>query len=318
MTTAFDTNRSYLRHRWQSLGHRTILAHICSYFAYLVTAWIGLQLAIANGVSPIWPASGVALAMVLYFGPQMSIAIFAANLSLQLLGNDIVRPLWVNCAFALAAAAEPLISTVILRRWFDFDTRLPRLRDLALLALIGAPVGPLLSSLLAALTLYGSGAVSRYEFLPTLETFWFGDAGGIIMLAGPLLVWLRRDFALPAALRLRQLIEAIAILVIASILPLGLPASIIRTLGSDPDALAFLSFPLIAWASIRLDMKISMAITLLISIEAIATSHWSSGLFQRADPGHVLFNIQLFVLSLNATNQLLRDWHDRNGRRRSN
>ncbi|HVJ35215.1 MAG TPA: ATP-binding protein [Terriglobia bacterium] len=305
MTTAFDTNRSYLRHRWHSLGQRAIIAHVCSYFAYLATAWIGLQLAVANGVSPIWPASGVALAMVLHFGPQISIAIFAANLSLPLLGIDIARPLWVSCAFALAAAAEPLISAVILRRWFGFDARLLRLRDLAALALIGGPVGPLFSSVLAVLTLYGSGALPWHEFLPTLETFWFGDAGGIIMLAGPLLVWLQWDLALPAAQRLRQLIEAVAILVIASILPLGLPASIIRTLGSDPDALAFLSFPLIAWASIRLDMKISMAITLLISVEAIATSHWSSGLFQRADPGHVLFNIQLFVLSLNATNQLL-------------
>ncbi|HVI91166.1 MAG TPA: ATP-binding protein [Dongiaceae bacterium] len=305
MTTAFDTSRSYLRHRWQDLGQRAILAHVGSYFAYLVTAWIGLQLAPPNGVSPIWPASGIALAMVLHFGPQMAIPIFAANLSLPLLGIDIVRPFWVVCAFAIGAAAEPLISAIILRRWFGFDPRLLRLRDLALLALIGGPVGPLFSSMLAVLTLHESGALPWHDFLATQETFWFGNTGGIIMLAGPMLVWLRRDLALPAARRLRQLLEALAILVIASILPLGLPAPIIHALGSDPDALAFLSFPLIAWASIRLEMKISMAITLLISIEAIATAHWSSGLFQRADPSHVLFNIQLFVLSLNATNQLL-------------
>jgi len=281
------------------------LAQAASYLFYLATGWIGLQLALRSGVSPVWPASGVALAMVLFFGPQVSAAIFLGNLTLQFIGPGADRPLWAILAFAIGAALEPLISAGILKRYCGFDSRLGRLRDLALLAVIGAPSGPLVSSLISILTLYAVGSVPPEGFLPALETFWFGNAGGIIMLTAPLLAWLQPGTDRAGAKSLGWVVEAAAIFIITATLPLGLPIALLHILDSDPDSLAFLLFPLIAWASIRLDMTVSMAITLLISIEAIAAAHWSFGLFRRFDSVPVLFNIQLLVLSLNATNQML-------------
>src|SRR5262245_16534354 len=107
MTTAFGIGRGDLRHHWQGLGHRALIAHVSSYLAYLAAAWIGLQLALANGVSPVWPASGVALAAVFFFGPQVAIAIFAANLTLQFIGPGAERPIWAILAFSIGASLEP-------------------------------------------------------------------------------------------------------------------------------------------------------------------------------------------------------------------
>ncbi|HWT99590.1 MAG TPA: ATP-binding protein, partial [Terriglobales bacterium] len=305
MTTAFGIGRSQWRRHWQGLGSHALLVQAASYLFYLATGWIGLQLALHSGVSPVWPASGVALAMVLFFGPQVSVAIFLGNLTLQFIGQGAERPLWAILAFAIGAALEPLISAGILKRYCGFDSRLGRLRDLALLAVIGAPSGPLISSLISILTLYTVGSVPRDGFLLALETFWFGNTGGIIMLTAPLLAWLQPGTDRTSPRHFGWVLEAAAILVITATLPLGLPVALLHILDSDPDSLAFLLFPLIAWASIRLDMTVSMAITLLISIEAIAAAHWSFGLFQRFNSGPVLFNIQLLVLSLNATNQML-------------
>jgi PAS domain S-box-containing protein len=305
MTTALGIGRGQRRQQWQGLGFHALLAYAVSYFSYLVTGWIGLQLALGSGVSPVWPASGIALAMIFFFGPQVSIAIFAASLTMQLVGAAADRPIWAALAFAVAGTIEPLISAGILRRFCGFDSRMLRLRDLALLAVIGAPIGPLFSSLISVSTLYAIGKVSQSDFLTALETFWFGNAGGIIMLTAPLLAWLQPSARRAAPGHFGWIIEATAILLITATLPLGVPLSFLRLLDSDPDALAFLLFPLIAWASIRLEMNVSMAITLLISIETIATAHWSLGLFQRTSSGSVLFNIQLLVLSLNATNQML-------------
>jgi len=307
MTLIADAGRSFLRHSRKNLGHQAAVTYAFAYLSYVVTGWLGLQLAFANGVSPVWPASGAALAMVLCFGPRVSIAIFLGNLTIQYFSVTRGLPVWACLSLALGSVLEPLSSAFILRRWCGFDSRLLRPRDIAMLAIIGGPTGSFLNALLAVSALCTSGAQSWQEFLPDLETFWFGNAGGIIMLAAPLLVWLQPmpDDGLSRPAQPRRVIEAMAVFFLLAILPLGLPSSLLRAMEADPDAIAFLCFPLIAWASIRFDLRLSTAITLLISIEAIATAHWSLGLFRRIDSTHVLFNIQLFVLSLNATNQLL-------------
>lgn len=307
MTLIALAGRGLLRRSHGNLNHQALIAHAITYLSYVLAGWLGLQLAFANGVSPVWPASGVALAMVLHFGPRVSAAIFLANLTVQYFAVAHGLPAWVNLLIAGAAVIEPLISALILRRWCGFDSRLLRPRDIAMLAIIGGSAGPIVNSTLAVFAFYGGGILTWLQVLPNVATFWFGNAGGIIMLAAPLLVWLQPapDDGLWRPVQARRLAEAAVIFCLLSALSLGLPISILRSAEAAPDAVAFLCFPLIAWASIRLDLRLSTAVTLLISIEAIATAHWSSGLFRWTDPTHHLFNIQLFVLSLNATNQLL-------------
>jgi PAS domain S-box-containing protein len=307
MISIAEPQRQSLRHQWSVFWRLPWKSFVIGYLAYILAARIGLSLAIPDGASPVWPASGVALALLLRVDRRMAIAIFAANLSVQFFWAPAALPLWGALLMAAGAAIEPLVSVMILQRWCNFDKQLMRLRDIALLALVGAPIGALLNSILATLTLCGSGAVDWHFFSACLETFWFGNVGGIIMLTAPLLAWTAPQMTRGAARPWRpaRLSEAVAILMLLSLLPLGLPVSNLHSLKADPDAIAFLCFPLIAWASIRLDFKLSTAITFLVSVESIATARWSVGLFRHADPDEILIIIQLFVLSLSATNQLL-------------
>ncbi len=296
-----------LRRQWSAFCRLPWISFALAYVAYIAAARIGLLLILPNGVSPVWPASGVALAVLLRVDLRMAWAIFAANLTVQFVWAPAALPIWGTLLMGAGAALEPLVSAAILRKWCRFDNRLLCLHDIVTLAVIGAPIGSLLNSLLAALTLCGAGAIDWHLFLVCLETFWFGNVGGILMLTVPILAWTepQRNGTASQKWHPRKLAEAGAILALLSLLPLGLPISALRALMVDPDAIAFLCFPLIAWASLRLDLKLSTAITFLISVESIAAARWSSGLFRQAGPDEILFIIQLFVLSLNATNQLL-------------
>jgi PAS domain S-box-containing protein len=307
MTADILSGHGLQRQRLDAHWQHPWVALAITYVSYLAAARIGLSLVLPDGISPVWPASGVALAMVLRFGNKVAIAVFAANLTVQILWAPPALPIWAFLLFALGAALEPLISGQILKKWCRFDSRLPRLHDIVMLAIIGAPAGSLLNSLLAAVTYCASGLLAWAQFLACLETFWFGNAGGILILAVPLLAWMPSPdgYAITRTRRPRRFAEATAISVLLALLPLGLPISILHSLKADPDAIAFLCFPLIAWASIRLDLKLSTLITFLVSVESIATARWPNGLFWQTDPDEVLFIIQLFVLSLNATNQLL-------------
>jgi integral membrane sensor domain MASE1 len=307
MISVAEPERQSLRRQWNAFWRLPWRSFVTGYFAYIVAARIGLSLSIPDGASPVWPASGVALALLLRVDNRMALAIFAANLTQQLIWTPAALPIWAAVLMAASAAMEPLVSAIILQRWCNFDKRLLRLRDIAVLALVGAPLGALLNSVLATFTLCASGALSWHLFSACLETFWFGNVGGIIMLAAPILAWTEPQMKDRPTTQWRptRLSEAAVILTLLSLLPLGLPISALHSFRADPDAIAFLCFPLIAWASIRLDLRLSTAITLLVSAESIATARWSVGLFHQADPDEILIIIQLFVLSLCATNQLL-------------
>lgn len=303
MSTGAHIGRGIWRKYGIGLGRQTYIAWIVTYLAYVVAARIGQSLILPSGVSPIWPASGVALAMVLRYGPAASIAVFAGNITNSLIGLDYI---WVTLLLAFAAALEPLVSSTLLRRWFDFDSRLLRVRDIVMLMVVGAPSGSLIASLLSVMAIANRTPLSWDQLFHILETFWFGNAGGILMLTTPLLVWMQRPMS--ALVKLDDpscFIEAVVIFVLLLSLVLELPFSTAPAFDTNPHAIAFLCFPLIAWASIRLDLRLSTAIAFLASVEAIMAAHWSIGLFRQAEPADILFNIQLFVLSLNVTNQLL-------------
>ncbi len=277
--------------------------YLITYIAYVIGSKVGLMLAIANGISPVWPASGIALAMMLHYGYRIAPAIFIAGLTEQFFWTSDPLPLWFSLASPIGATLEPIIATYLLRRFTAFDPALPRFRDVVTLVLVGAPIGPLLNGLFTITLFCFGGAIAWSQFKPAVETFWFGNAGGVLMMTTVILVWLQ---GLPRRDQISaQLAEASVILLMLAGILLGLPYVDILRAVDDPDPIAFLCFPLIAWASIRLDLRLSCIATLLVAVAAIIATRVGTGAFLYASQETALFVIQLFILSLNVTNQLL-------------
>src|SRR5262249_4027625 len=121
--------------------------YLLTYASYLIATKIGVMLALPDIISPVWPASGVALAMTLHFGNLAGIAVFAAFLTPQMFWPPFPTPLGASLGAALSATVEPMLSAYLLRRFAAFDPALPRFRDVVNLMLFGASIGPLLNSL---------------------------------------------------------------------------------------------------------------------------------------------------------------------------
>src|SRR5260370_13411910 len=129
--------------------------------AYFVAARIGLEYAVTNPViSTVWPASGIALAVVLLGGlrllPAVFIGAFAVNCSIH-------GAITVSAITGLGNSLEVLLGTLLLRRVLDFDVRVSRLRDVVCLIVVAATMAPLPAALLGPLTpaLFGGPAGPR-------------------------------------------------------------------------------------------------------------------------------------------------------------
>ncbi|MET1028563.1 MAG: MASE1 domain-containing protein, partial [Dongiaceae bacterium] len=279
------------------------LPFLLTYVLYLVGFRIGQMLALPGSISPVWPASGLALAMVLQFGNRVGFAIFAACLTGQLLWQHLGIPIWLASIIPLGATAEPLLAAYLLRRFSAFDPALPRFRDIVALILLGAPVSTLLNSLYTVAALAAVGSIPWPNYTVTATVFWFGNAGGVLMMSTAMLVWLRP--ATRGRFTSAALIETGIILALLSAIILGMPHIDLFQPPASQDPVAFLCFPLIAWASIRLELRLSTLITLLVAAETIIAARLGTGVFSAAGPDVALFFIQLFILSLNVTNQLL-------------
>ena len=155
--------------------------------AYFLGARLGLFLkASYGGVTPIWPPSGLAVAVLLVRGwrywPMVVIGEFCTALYLQ-------QPPLAGLVGGLAQLVEViLVVRLVTPRAVLGITRSGR--SVLQFAALGVLVPPLVSAAIGTSMLHLLGYLDRAEFLSGFVTWWLGDAIGILVLA-PFLVGLK-------------------------------------------------------------------------------------------------------------------------------
>lgn len=152
---------------------------------YLGAARIGLDLPVADGViTPVWIPTGIALAALLLFGyrlwPGVAIGAFAAN--------AIDLPIETAAGIALGNTLEAVVATYLLRR-IGFDTALERTRDVLAFGLVGAVIATGVAATNGVTFLYLAGIRSDAEIASAWLLWWFGDLIGALIVAPALMVW---------------------------------------------------------------------------------------------------------------------------------
>ncbi len=149
-------------------------------FGYFLFGLAGLQMQSAQaGVTPVWPASGFAFAMVYWFGLRQAVALLPAMLALGwLLGLS----LQVVVIAALGSMLEAVLPVALLRR-LDFDPRLRQLRDALSFVVLGAVLGPLFSATLGGLAMYLFGD-NGLGLLRLWLLWWLGNSLGLLLVGG--------------------------------------------------------------------------------------------------------------------------------------
>ncbi len=264
---------------------------------YYLSARVGLLFAVQDlGVSPVWPAAGLALAAVLVLGvrewPVILVLIFVANLLPGQFEDNPWRDWPISLGDAVVTTGEAMLAAWLVHRVAgpgDFLARAGSVFRFTGAVLIACMIGALAAAFWAGLI--GRGQASDLDQLWFI--FWVGDCAGMLLVAPLVLSWFwspgrRLDQAQRAEFALALLTSALITLLVFRSSPDDV------FLASTP----FLIFPVLLWGAYRLHRR--HAVTLVAASTAIAVWGTFNGRGPFAD-GSVtasLVLLQLYVCAI--------------------
>ncbi|MEN8178653.1 MAG: diguanylate cyclase [Pseudomonadota bacterium] len=212
---------------------------------YFLAGVIGLTVQTAyNGITPIWPASGIAFAALFLFGVRLWPAIILAMLGLALFAGI---PFYVALAAGIGSVLEAVVPVLILRQK-QFNGNLNRLNNVLLFVAFAVFLGPVFSA---------TAGVSAFTIHQSLEPdatlwlwafWWLGNSIGVLMVGSAILIWK----AAPVGKTPNKTIGKKALLVltvIASFTSMAINTYPLSTL------ILFFMFPLIVFAATHYSMR---------------------------------------------------------------
>ena len=281
--------------RAQQLSYRYALQLAIVFALYFGAGKLGLAIPFTSfNVSPIWPAAGIATAAVLIWGIQIAPAIAFAAFLVNFLTPI---PTSASVAIGLGNAFSAVVAGYLLRR-SDFQTSLPRLRDVLKLVTIAAVLTTTLAASVGvtALTLAHTKAWSGYG--SAWRIWWLGDAIGVLVLA-PLLLTARD---LVSIYRGRRLLEGCVLFVAILVTSAAIfsPWTTVRD-----NVLAFVVFPFIIWAALRFRVAGAAVASLLSASFAVWGTAHGFGPFVNHSSLHNAVLLQIFVAVTSLTGLIL-------------
>ena len=260
---------------------------------YITAAKLSLLLAVVNPyATAVWPPTGIALASLLVFGkrlwPGVALGAFVVNLTTGAGFNA------VDFAAALAIAAgntlEALAGRYLVERFAGGARAFDRARDVFLFTLLASGVSTLVSAAIGVVSLSLAGLADWKNAGAIGVTWWIGDAGGDLIVAPALLLWMTDG-------RLRwtraQAAEIASAALATALLALIAFTGIVAPHGPGMG-LAFLLMPPLLWSAFRLGRRETAAIVLLA--DAIAVWAWNSGrLTGDLAPTYAALQVQAFM-----------------------
>ncbi|MBI4049601.1 MAG: EAL domain-containing protein [Candidatus Doudnabacteria bacterium] len=211
---------------------------------YFLLAKFGLSLAVTTEqVTAIGPATGVALASLLIFGyrlwPGILIGAFAANAVTN-------EPILTAVGIAASNTATALFGAYLLKEKLGFRNSLGRIRDVVALAVGGAFISPLISSVLGVVNLAVSKIILWPDIVEVWLTWWMGDVAGLLIFTPLVLVLANKEYlayirsrSLEAGLFFASLVLVVSVIFLRPTTGLAAPY-------------AYLVLPFIVWAAFRL------------------------------------------------------------------
>jgi PAS domain S-box-containing protein len=263
---------------------------------YFLLAKGGLFLASINpSATPIWPATGLALAAVLIRGyriwPAILLGAFAAN---EITAGSLVTSL----AIGVGNTLEGVIGAWLVNRWCNGRDCFATPVDVARFSLIG-----LVPTALCATIGVGSLALAGFAQWPKFGsiwlTWWLGDLAGALVITPVIIFWAAKG---AVSLRRQEIVDSLALF--AATCAVGVIAfSPLVDQAAQRAPLGFLAILPLVWAALRRGQRDTASVALILSGFAVWATVAGSGPF---GPGSLndsfllllMFMISVAVLSL--------------------
>jgi signal transduction histidine kinase/ActR/RegA family two-component response regulator len=259
--------------------------------AYFACAKAGLLLASINpNATPIWPATGLALAATLLRGYRVCPAILLAAF---LVNATTAGSVATSAAISIGNTLESLLGAWLINRWSGgtatFDTASGVARFALISLLCATPIAALVG--VGSLTLAGYADPGR--IVPVLMTWWFGDAAGALVIAPAIILWVR-DWAKPATRGER--IERAAVYAGAAAIGLVLFSPAI-TPAATTSPLGFLAILPLTWAALRCNQRDTATAALILSGFAVWGTSSGAGPFASSSLNDAFLLLLMFMIS---------------------
>lgn len=266
--------------------------------AYFVVGVVGLAVPFTSGnVSPVWPASGIALGAILLVGyriwPAIALGAFLVNLLTPI-------PPVAALGIAVGNTIGPLIGAWLLGRFTSFPPSLTHLRDVLALIVFAALGGTAISATVGCLTL-SLTPINPWSSFGTAWLIWYlGDAMGVLIVT-PLLL----TFAGLRSIRESPQILNLAALVLGTVISCLLIFDRRFGFQTGEDLFAFAVFPFVIWGAIRFQASGAAAVSFLISVIVVGETAYGFGPFAKSDPLQNATLLQCFLAVISISGMTL-------------
>ncbi len=220
--------------------------------------------------APLWPAASLSVAAVMVLGWKAWPGIFLGSLA----ANHVVfdATLIEAAGVSVGNALGPVAGVLLAQRLAGPLTPLPGLRPVASFVLGVIGVHAALTAGCGVAVLFVAGAVPADRALPVFVRWWLSDAGGTLVLAPAVLLWML-DRGIGAARG--RLVELTAVSVVTLAGGAALFTSV-RVVDQSNAALPFLLLAPLAWTAMRFllrDAYTLFSVLVLLMVGGTAMGH---------------------------------------------
>jgi PAS domain S-box-containing protein len=259
---------------------------------YVATARLGLSLAFLHAnVSPVWPPTGLAIALVLWLGYRIAPAILLGAFIVNLATDVTVA---TAAGIAVGNTLEALTAAVLIHRFVGYHNPFNRARDVLIFILIAGIFSPIVSATIGSASLCLSGAAGWDKFGWLWTTWWLGDGSGALVVAPLILTWIEKPTQ-PLSMRQRWMALLLFVL-LASVSLFVFRGAFLDETANYP--LGHLTIPFLLWAAFQFGPRgVATAIAVMSGIAIWGTTR-GSGPFVESDPNESLLLFQIFITAL--------------------
>jgi PAS domain S-box-containing protein len=256
---------------------------------YFAAAKMGLTLAFVHpSATAVWPPTGIALAAILMLGyrvwPGLLLGAFLVNVTTE--GTAATA-----AGIAVGNTLEGLLGAYLVDRFAGGRMVFERPQDILRFAVLAGMVSTAVSATLRVTTLSLGGVAPWSDYGALWLTWWLGDAGGALIVAPLLLLWLGRPRLHVDSRRLLEGVSMVACLVVIGEIMFGgwLPIRL------QKDPITFLCIPLLVWVAYRGGQRATAAATFALSALALWGTLRGFGPFAVGTPNESLLLLQGFM-----------------------
>src|SRR5574343_261186 len=184
--------------------HRVFCLYVFAGVAYLASGWCGILLATQpSNASPIWPAAGVALALMLVFGQKVIPGIFLGALICQSFAfmdlsssSTLLESFAVGGMAGIGAFLQAGLGMLLINRWVGVRNEL--VEDRKIVSFFGCiALSCLVSASIGVWSLLLRKVIGPANIVDAWLTWWVGDTIGaavftpltLLFIGQPKVVW---------------------------------------------------------------------------------------------------------------------------------